>query len=463
MAAITGRATSGITNRRRENSSTSGVAPSSTSTRAAANSSTSSGNSGFGGSANNIRTYSDQQRAIRDQMNENSKAWHNASTQEEKDALHARNEELSRMLGGSTSFDADTGYWSGEGSYGGMDFFRGNADSGFSYGNAPSYTDKYSKQIEELWKALSGYGYGDFLDSSQYSALAGQYETLGRNAMQDTLGQVAARTGGLASSYGSTAAQQSYNNYMQALEQAALDMYGDEYSRRANNLQTALNLSDIDYSRYLNDLNQYNTDRNFDYGVYSDDWHRDYTLKSEEYAKSQDAAQLARGQVDAMLAAGMMPPDSLIAASGYDPSYISGMNEYINNMTASSSAGSSKSGGGGNGGGSDSDSDVDYSGIVDTMLSFGDDAKAMEYLLSQNLSQWEYNTYAELYNDRKGQIQTEDIVPEIAMGFLDTYGVAEADNGRILNVYAKLYGLNDKQQQDLSEYVKYYAQLDGMR
>lgn len=58
------------------------------------------------------------------------------------------------------------------------------------------------------------------------------YERYGRRAMQDTLGEISARTGGLASSYAGAVAQDTYDNYMAELAdrypelvQAAYSMY----------------------------------------------------------------------------------------------------------------------------------------------------------------------------------------------------------------------------------------------
>lgn len=50
---------------------------------------------------------------IQKQMDANSAAWHNASTQAEKDALHAANVKLASQLNSNASFDSGTGTWSG--------------------------------------------------------------------------------------------------------------------------------------------------------------------------------------------------------------------------------------------------------------------------------------------------------------------------------------------------------------
>lgn len=211
----------------------------------------------FAGSANDIRTFSDQQREIQAQMNANSKAWHTADDAE-KTRLHEQNQILAAALGGSTSFNDQTGKWGGEGAYNKTAKFYGDQPGGYG-----SYSSKYSRQIDDLWNQLSNYGYGDFLNGDLYGDLEGQYTRLGQQAMQDTLGQVAARTGGLASSYAGTVAQGAYNNYMQQLEQAAMDMYADEYGRKSNNLSTLMSLDNNAYSRYLNE-------RDFNYGVEKD-------------------------------------------------------------------------------------------------------------------------------------------------------------------------------------------------
>jgi predicted solute-binding protein len=77
--------------------------------------------------------------------------------------------------------------------------------------------------------------------------------------MQDVLGQIASRTGGLASSYATTAAQQQYNDYMAKLEDAARSQYADEKSSMLDNAQLAQTMSESDYQRYLDELSQKQT------------------------------------------------------------------------------------------------------------------------------------------------------------------------------------------------------------
>lgn len=71
-----------------------------------------SGGSGFLGSATNVGTWSDSQNAIREKMNANSQEWHTA-TPERKKQLEADNRALANRLGGTVSFNPNTGSWSG--------------------------------------------------------------------------------------------------------------------------------------------------------------------------------------------------------------------------------------------------------------------------------------------------------------------------------------------------------------
>lgn len=163
----------------------------------------------------------------------------------------------------------------------------------FTYQSAPEYVSKYQNQIDELTKTLLNRDKFEYNPENDplYQQYAQSYAREGQRAMQDTLGQVSARTGGLASSYATSAAQQTYDNYMAALadkipelKQLAYSMYMDDYNTQANNLQLLNALEQGDFGKYQSLLNQYNADRNFQYGVYADDWNRNYTTERDKIA-----------------------------------------------------------------------------------------------------------------------------------------------------------------------------------
>ena len=171
-------------------------------------------------------------------------------------------------------------------------------------GSAPEYMPSEWEQTRDaLAKAALEMNYGDWLKSDQYSALAGRYGQQGDMAMRDILAQMSARTGGLASSFAQTAAQQQYNQYMSQLEQAAREMYAGERSDALQNAQLAGEFSDKDYNRYLDRLAQYNNDRSFGFDIlsqvlqnsrYDREWQN--SLEQQAYQRQQDA--LSRGDYD---------------------------------------------------------------------------------------------------------------------------------------------------------------------
>ncbi|MCC8122155.1 MAG: hypothetical protein LIO58_01225 [Oscillospiraceae bacterium] len=216
-------------------------------------------------------------------------------------------------------------------SYGGSTYGSGSGSGGaYSYNtSAPSYSSSYQDQISSIADSLqnrTAFSY-DYNDDPLYQQYKESYTREGSRASQDTLGQVAARTGGIASSYAASAATQANNYYMSQLAdkvpelyQLAYSMYQQEGNDQRANLETLLALDQADYQKYQNQLSQYNADRsldysaytddrNFDYGVYSDRQSQDYTdardtvqdnqwklaqentLTQQEYAKEQEKAQ----------------------------------------------------------------------------------------------------------------------------------------------------------------------------
>ena len=160
----------------------------------------------------------------------------------------------------------------------------------FSYSSAPTYTSKYQGKIDALTEQILGraaFEYDPEKDPT-YQQYKESYTRNGERAMQDTLGQVSARTGGLASSYAGAAAQQTYDGYMSALadkipelRQLAYQMYQDEGATQRANLEMLQALESGDYNKYLTLLGQYNSDRSFDYGMFQDQvgmdqWQREF-------------------------------------------------------------------------------------------------------------------------------------------------------------------------------------------
>lgn len=149
----------------------------------------------------------------------------------------------------------------------------------FKFEDAPTFVDKYGSEIEGLMNDIRNRD--DFSYDASVDPLYQQYQTQyrreGERAMKDTLGQVSARTGGMASSYATSAAQQA-NNYYNAqladripeLYQLAYSMYMDDLNTQMSELDMLRNASNTDYGRYRDSVSDWKDERNQAYAKYLD-------------------------------------------------------------------------------------------------------------------------------------------------------------------------------------------------
>lgn len=192
----------------------------------------------------------------------------------------------------------------------------------------------------------------DLNGDALYKQYKDQYTNQGKMAMMDTMGQASAMTGGYGNSYAQNVGQQAYHGYLQQLNDKIPELYnlalskyqmeGDDLARRYSMLGTQENQ---DYSRYRDKVSDYNTElsrlqsaydneRSFDYGQYIDD--RNY-----RYQQDSDRQKLAQAQVDYLISIGGNVSDELLAAAGYDPSYLSSINDVRAAQAAAAAAASS--------------------------------------------------------------------------------------------------------------------------
>lgn len=208
------------------------------------------------------------------------------------DAAHAAAENLRSRYGysggadgsehlGLMAYTGNGGYDNDDGGYGGG--FNGYGDTG--------YISRWQSQIDALTDAILGrdpFSYDKNKDPL-YQQYKESYTRGGQRGMQDTLAQVSARTGGLASSYAQSAAQQTYNNYMAALadkvpelQQLAYSMYMDDIAMDRADLDMLMGLDDTDYGRWSDN-------RNFNYGAYRDSVGDAQWQQQFAYQQAQDA------------------------------------------------------------------------------------------------------------------------------------------------------------------------------
>lgn len=181
--------------------------------------------------------------------------------------------------------------------------------------NKPAdYVSQYDTQLNGLYDQIANRKFSyDLAGDSLYQQYKNQYTNLGKRAMQDTMGQAAALTGGYGNTYAQTAGQQQYNNYLMQMQNiipelqrnaranfdadtAALkDQYGmlnDRENQAYSRWQDTLRNWQADVDMY-NSL--FSNERTFDYGQYADalanaQWQKEFDESVRQfnlnYAKS---------------------------------------------------------------------------------------------------------------------------------------------------------------------------------
>lgn len=213
----------------------------------------------------------------------------------------------------------------------------------------PSYDGgSWDSISNKLAQAALNMKYEDWTKSDQYNSLASRYGQQGKMTMQDVLGQVSSRTGGLASSYATTASSQQYNDYMAKLEDAARQMYGVERSDLIENAQLAQSKGDSEYKRYLDSMDQYNTNRGYAFDLINslmgNDRYQDETAYNRNQYETEYNDEAALNKAKTLAAAGDF---SGYKALGYSDAEITTMKKaYDAEMAAAATKRSSSSGSG---------------------------------------------------------------------------------------------------------------------
>ena len=151
-------------------------------------------------------------------------------------------------------------------------------------------TNKWEEQLQSIYDQninREKFSY-DMNADALYKQYAQQYEQNAKLAMQDTVGQVSALTGGYGNSYAQTAGQAVYNQQMSGLNDKALQLY-----------QMALNQYNAEGDRLMQM-----------YGITADQYQMEYNrirdeIADEQWQKSYDEQQRQYNLGLAMDAAGM--------------------------------------------------------------------------------------------------------------------------------------------------------------
>lgn len=264
-----------------------------------------------------------------------------------------------------------------------------------------AYQSRWDDELTSLYDQIRNrkkFSY-DMGTDPLYQQYREQYQRLGRLAMQDTMGQAAALTGGYGSTYGEQVGQQAYNAYLQnlndivpQLQQQAYQRYQDEGTDLYNQYSLVKGRDDTDYGRYRDTVSDY------------------YSDLSDARSAYNSERSLDQSQWETMLNYWAQKADNENAA-------------YLQALAAEQAA--AKGSGGGGGGGSSSAGlnlingygnrdenvsmlDASYRGVmqtISTLLAQGKTERAYDEAVNarSQMSKQQWNNLANLIWERTGQ------------------------------------------------------------
>ena len=264
-----------------------------------------------------------------------------------------------------------------------------------------AYQSRWDDELTSLYDQIRNrkkFSY-DMGTDPLYQQYREQYQRLGRLAMQDTMGQAAALTGGYGSTYGEQVGQQAYNAYLQnlndivpQLQQQAYQRYQDEGTDLYNQYSLVKGREDTDYGRYRDTVSDY------------------YSDLSDARSAYNSERSLDQSQWETMLSYWAQKANNENAA-------------YLQALAAEQAA-AKKSGGGGGGGSSSaglnlingygnrdenvSMLDASYRGVmqtISTLLAQGKTERAYDEAVNarSQMSKQQWNNLANLIWERTGQ------------------------------------------------------------
>ena len=183
-----------------------------------------------------------------------------------------------------------------------------------------SYQSSWQTQLDDILNKIQNrekFSY-DLNGDALYQQYKDQYNTQGKMASMDVMGQAATLTGGYGSSYSQAAGQQAYQGYLQQLNDRIPELYQlalDQYNREGDDLYNQLGLyadrENQDYGRYRDQVSDYYTELNrltddsryqgeLDYGKYMDAYNMAYGQYRDQKSDEQWQAEFdeAKRQYD---------------------------------------------------------------------------------------------------------------------------------------------------------------------
>ena len=234
----------------------------------------------------------------------------------------------------------------------------------FSYSKQDTFDDVMNKILNR-----EPFSY-DLNGDALYQQYKDKYIQQGKMAMQDTMGQAAAMTGGYGNSYASTAGNQAYQAHLNNLNDVIPELYQmayDKYNQEGQDLYNQYGMLSDDrnmeygmwgdgYNRAIADRDYYGNEANNAYAKDYGEWADNRTHDTEKYWKETEFGYAidetnkgyARQDAYAMIQAGIMPSDAVLEAAGISKTDAQKIVDTY--KTGSGGSGSGTGGGSGSGG-----------------------------------------------------------------------------------------------------------------
>lgn len=227
------------------------------------------------------------------------------------------------------------------------------------YAYDPSKNDAYQRandQATAIYDKIMNRGEFTFdLNKDKlYQQYRDLYAQMGRGAMEDTMGQAAALTGGYGSTYSQNAGQQAYNAYLQKLNEVVPELYTAAYNRYNQEGQDLMNLYSMarsnadsayerDYNQWYNRLQLERSDEDTTYNRQQTEEQKKLTQEETDYERKQNAWSRLSSLITTT---GYQPSNEELAAAGMSANEAAYLRQYYQQQLA---AASNKSGGSGGG------------------------------------------------------------------------------------------------------------------
>lgn len=227
------------------------------------------------------------------------------------------------------------------------------------YAYDPSKNDAYQRandQATAIYDKIMNRGEFsyDVNKDKLYQQYRDLYAQMGRSAMEDTMGQAAALTGGYGSTYSQNAGQQAYNAYLQKLNEVVPELYNAAYNRYNQEGQNLMNLYSMarsnadsayerDYNQWYNRLQLERSDEDTAYNRQQTEEQKKLTQEETDYERKQNAWSRLSSLITTT---GYQPSDEELAAAGMSANEAAYLRQYYQQQKA---AASNKSGGSGGG------------------------------------------------------------------------------------------------------------------